>query len=419
MGVAKGFIGRASLAVYFAIAFIAIAGGASAPPARSRLISTLTPPMGWNPWYAYGCDVNEALIEQTARLIVADGYAAAGYHYINLDDCWMAAKRTKSGQLQPDPTKFPHGIAALAAYVHGLGLGLGMYLDAGKQTCMKFPGSQGHIQQDAATLASWGVDFVKVDYCNTGLPPPKPVYDRIYAAFQSVSQPMILSICDWGYQRPWQWAPAIATMWRTTHDYDYYLPVNFWKATLTIANLNSQLARYAHPGAWNDPDLLLAGTGKLTVPQERAQMSLWSVMAAPLLMDANLTSVAPASAATLTNPEVIAVDQDKLGIQGGRLGAAGPQQRWLRRMADGSRVVVLFNSSSQPASISIDLTTIGLPKRSSYIVRDLWAHTTATVGPAVSQPVSPDDVVMLRVWPGPPDAGTSPAPATGGVAPGQ
>ena len=383
-----------------ALIVVLLADGASPPSTSAKQLALSRPPMGWNPWYRYHCNVNEALVEQTAQLMVKDGFVAAGYNYVNLDDCWTAPNRTASGQLQSDPKRFPHGIAWLASYVHGLGLGFGMYLDAGKQTCKHYLGSEGHIAQDVATLAAWGVDFVKVDYCNTGLPPPAPVYNQIFKAFNAVARPMVLSICDWGLGRPWNWAPTIATMWRTTHDYTYYKPIgNFWNATLIIANINAGLARYAHPGAWNDPDLLLAGTGTLTPSQERAQMSLWAMMAAPLLMDADLSHMSQSTYQTLTNSDVIAVDQDPAGIQGERVGGGGLRQTWLRQLQDGSRVVLLFNSGSYAAPMSVALDRIGLPARSTYLVRDLWSHRTFISGQTLAETVEPNDVMMLRVWP--------------------
>lgn len=382
------------------VAFIVVLGalGLNVPGAGAAPVLSPTPPMGWNPWYAFGCGTTEAVVEQTARLMVADGFAGAGYDYVNLDDCWMAQQRGPDGSLQADPTTFPDGIAPLADYVHGLGLKLGIYIDAGTATCEGRPGSEGHYAQDAATVAGWGVDFVKIDYCNTGLPPPAPVYKQIYAAFSAVSRPIVLSVCDWGFQQPWVWAAQVGSMWRTTHDYTAYgAPANTWKAVLQIVNLNAGLARFAHPGGWNDPDMLLVGTHLLTYFEERAQVSLWSMMAAPLLMDANLLSISQHDRALLTNAEVLAVDQDSAGVQGSRLVNRGPLQIWVRPLQDGSRAVLFFNSGASKAAMSVDVSKIGVKGQGLYYVRNLWQHTTTVTRGPLTVPVRGNDVVMVRV----------------------
>jgi alpha-galactosidase len=283
--------------------------------------------------------------------------------------------------------------------VHRLGLKLGAYLDAGTATCQGLPGSGGRFDQDAATLAAWGVDFVKVDFCNTGMPPPAPLYAQIHDAFAAVSRPIMLSVCEWGFQNPWEWASLLASMWRTTSDYTHYgAPLDYWHATLKMVDLNARLASYAHPGAWNDPDMLLAGTGLLTLTQSRAQFSLWAMMAAPLLMDADLLTIPADGAAILSNPEVIAVDQDPAGIQGVRL-AGGSHQLWVRQLADGSRAVLMFNSGQYATTMSVDLGQLGLRRRRLYAVRDLWARRTWLTGGPLSTDLEPDAVAMFRVAP--------------------
>jgi alpha-galactosidase len=385
-----------------ASSFTATAQPNSSPPAVSASLVALapTPPMGWNPWYQFGCKVNEQLIEQTAQAIVSSGMAAAGYRYVNLDDCWMATTRDSGGALQSDPQNFPGGIAALASYVHGLGLKLGMYLDAGLQTCMERPGSEAHFAQDAATLAAWGVDFIKVDYCYTNLVPAQPVYGAVQQAILATGRPIVLSVADDGFDRPWRWGPGLASLWRTTNDYTAYGAQfgNWWQAVLKIADINAGLARFAQPGAWNDPDILLVGTGLLTVPQERSQFSLWSMMAAPLLADGDVRTMSAATAATLTNREVIAVDQDPAGRQGVRLANRGGHQVWLRRLADGSFAVLFLNTGPHPATISMNASRAGLLPHQHYAVRDLWRHQSwATSASTIHARVGPDGVVMLRV----------------------
>jgi alpha-galactosidase len=350
----------------------------------------------------FGCKANEQLIEQTAQAIVSSGMAAAGYRYVNLDDCWMAASRDSAGALQADPANFPDGIPALASYVHGLGLKLGIYLDAGTQTCMERAGSADHFAQDAATVASWGVDLIKVDYCYTNLVPAQPVYAQVQQAVLAAGRPIVLSVSDDGFDRPWLWGPGLASMWRTTNDYTAYGAQfgNWWAAVLKIADINAGLARFAQPGAWNDPDILLTGTGLLTTSQDRAQFSLWSVMAAPLLTDNDVRSMSPATAAILTNREVIAVDQDSAGRQGVRISNRGGHQVWLKRLANGSVAVLFLNTGPASARITASASRVGLPARRRYAVRDLWRHRSWTSSArTIGARVGSDDVVMLRLRP--------------------
>ena len=375
----------------------------TSPPAVSASLVALapTPPMGWNPWYEFGCKVDEQLVEQTSQAIVSSGMAADGYRYVNLDDCWMANERAANGDLQADPETFPDGIPALASYVHGLGLKLGIYLDAGSQTCMERPGSASHFAEDAATVASWGVDFIKVDYCYTNLVPAEPVYAAMERAILAAGRPIVLSVADDGFDEPWTWGPGLASLWRTTNDYTAYGAQygNWWEAVLKIAGINAGLYRYAQPGAWNDPDNLLVGTGLLTVPQERSQFSLWSMMAAPLLVDGDVRTMSRATASILMNREVIAVDQDPAGLQGVRIADSGGHQVWVRTLADGSHAVLFLNTDSQWSTLETSASRVGLGHQ-PYAVRDLWRHRSWTSSAAtIRARVAPDDVVMLRVRP--------------------
>ena len=367
-----------------------------------------TPPMGWNPWYRFGCSINEQIAEQTAQAMVASGMAADGYRYVNLDDCWMAPQRDASGNLQANPQAFPDAITGLASYVHGLGLKLGIYLDAGTHTCMGLPGSDAHIPQDAATVASWNVDFIKLDYCFTGLIPPQPVYLAMHQALATVGRPIVLSVADDGFGTPWQWGAGIGNLWRTTNDYTAYgaRTGQWWKAVLAMVDRNARLYRYAQPGGWNDPDLLLTGTGLLTVPQDRSQFSLWSMMAAPLLVSTDLRAMSPATASILTNREVIAVDQDPAGRQGVRIVNRGTRQVWLRTLADGSRALLFFNAGSRAAKLELSASRAGFAARKRYRVRSLWRHQSwVSSSPTIRVSVGPYDVVMLRL-----SAAASPTP---------
>jgi alpha-galactosidase len=402
---------RLALAALVFASSLATAGGAASgqattsPPAISASLVALapTPPMGWNPWYAFGCNANEQLVEQTAQAILSSGMAADGYHYINIDDCWMAAQRDASGALQADPLTFPDGIAAVASYVHALGLKLGLYISAGNQTCGLRPGSASHFAQDAATVASWNIDYLKVDYCYTNFAPAQPAYAAMEQAIAAAGRPIVLSVSDNGFDRPWLWGPGLASLWRTTNDYTAYGAATgqWWTAVLKIVDINSGFYRYAQPGAWNDPDLLLTGTGKLTVPEERSQFSLWSMMAAPLLVSGDVRSMSAATSAILTNREVIAIDQDTAGLQGRRIADSAGHQVWLRTLADGSHAVLFFNAGTRPATLAVSATRAGLG-HGRYSVRDLWRHRSWTSSaPTIRARVSVNDVVMLRVRPAP------------------
>lgn len=373
----------------------------SAPPTVSPALFALapTPPMGWNPWYAFGCKANQHLIKETAQAIVSSGMAADGYQYVNLDDCWMAHRRDSDGALQADPRTFPDGIAALASFVHGLGLKLGIYLDAGTRTCMKRPGSAAYYTQDAATVASWGVDYIKMDYCYTNLIPPQPVYTSVEQAILAAGRPVVLSVAEDGFDRPWTWAPGLASLWRTSNDYTAYgaRSGHWWRAVLKIVDITSRLYRYAQPGAWNDPDILLTGTGLLTVPQERAQFSLWSMMAAPLLVGGDVRTMSAATASIVMNREVIAIDQDTAGLQGVRIADRAGGQVWLRSLVDGSHAVLFLNTRSRPATLGMSVSRAGLTQQ-PYTVRDLWGHRSWTSSaPMIRARVGPDDVAMFRI----------------------
>jgi len=359
-----------------------------------------TPPMGWNPWYRFGCNVDELVVAQTADWMVASGMAKAGYRYVNLDDCWMARTRDANGYLQADPTRFPHGIAALANYVHARGLKLGIYLDAGTTTCGGFPGSAGHFAQDAATVANWGVDYVKMDWCNTGNADAASTYAHVRDALAATGHPIVLSICDWGLQQPWSWGAQTGNLWRTAGDYNWYgAPANFWAAVLSVAGQTAQITRFARPGAWNDPDLLLVGDRVLTPGQERAQMSLWSMMAAPLLAGNDVRAMPRSTLAMLTNADVIAIDQDPAAYPVARVGQSGTWQSWIRPLSGSARALLLLNLGTTTGTREISVRSTGVASASRYEVRDLWTHHVTITTDRMKLRVAPQDVALLRIKP--------------------
>ena len=383
----------AAAAALIAAAVPAVLLVSSAPPAHALGNGlALTPPMGWNDWNAFGCNVSEQLVEQTAQYMVTSGMKAAGYQYVNIDDCWSEMSRDANGNLVPDPTKFPDGIKGTADYVHSLGLKLGLYAEAGTATCAGFPGSLGHEQQDANTFASWGVDYLKYDNCNGGSEPTEQRYDAMRDALAATGRPILFALCEWGVDSVWTWGAQTGNSWRTTSD----ISPNFG-SMLTIFHSNVALAQFAGPGGYNDPDMLEVGNG-MSATEDQSEFSLWSQMAAPLLAGTDLRTASAATMSIYLNTDVIAVDQDPLGRQGVEVSSAGGLDVLAKPLSNGDVSVVLFNENSSAATISTTASAVGLPSASSYTLNDLWAHTSTTSSSgAISASVPAHGVVMYRI----------------------
>jgi alpha-galactosidase len=352
-----------------------------------------TPAMGWNSWNHFGCDVSAQLIRETADAIVASGMRDAGYQYIVIDDCWQVA-RDGTGRLLADSTRFPGGIKPLADYVHTRGLKFGIYTDAGRKTCQGRPGTYGHEQQDARTFAAWGVDYVKEDWCYAeGLDAPTQ-YAKFRDALAAAGRPIVFSICEWGSHMPWEWGPRTGNLWRTTTDIE-----DNWNSMLSNLDISGQHAAAAGPGAWNDPDMLEVGNGGMTDDEYRAHFSLWAIMAAPLIAGNDVRALSEATRDILLNREVIAVDQDSMGVQGTLVSERAPElQVWMKPLADGSRAVALLNRSALQTVIGASWWRLQLSGPAH--VRDLWAHADlGTVTGHVSATVPAHGVVMLRIAP--------------------
>ena len=367
-----------------------------------------TPPMGWNSWNALRLNINEDLVKQVADVMVEKGLKDAGYEYLVIDDGWQIA-RDDEGSIVVDPQKFPSGIKALADYVHSRGLKFGLYSDAGTKTCGGFPGSLGHEYQDARTYAAWGVDYLKYDWCNTGNQSAPDSYALMRDALRAAGRPIVLSICEWGTSKPWLWARDVGHLWRTTFDirpcWDCGKPAhskgvlieNFIGFT-KILDLQVDLEPYAGPGHWNDPDMLEVGNGELTYDENKAHFSLWSILAAPLMLGNDVRDMTPEVHGIVTNREVIAVNQDPLGRQGRKIRDDGDLEVWSKELADGSRAVVLFNRSDQAADIGFSWPEIGLPEYLSLQVRDLWQHEdVGAFDGSYSARVPSHGVAMIRV----------------------
>eukprot|EP00808_Paulinella_micropora_P030624 g21985.t1 len=279
-----------------------------------------TPQMGFNTWNKFACNINETLIKQTAKALLSSGLVSAGYQYLNLDDCWMAPARDQQGSLYGDPTRFPSGMAALGQYIHAQGLLFGLYSDAGNATCEGLPASLGYEQTDAQTFASWGVDYLKYDNCHNQGIPPRERYPPMSQALNATGRKIFFSMCEWGIDDPATWAGALSNSWRTTGDI-----ANNWDSVMSVVLLNDPWWSAAGPGGWNDPDMLEVGNGGLTHDEEVAHFSLWALVKAPLLIGCDVTRLSKDTLSILSNKDVIAINQDALGVQG-HLVSTGPSQ---------------------------------------------------------------------------------------------
>ncbi len=372
-----------------------------------------TPQMGWNSWNKFGCEINEQLIRETADAMVKLGMKDAGYQYVNIDDCWHG-QRDKDGNIQADPVRFPSGIKALADYVHARGLKLGLYSDAGATTCGGRPGSRGHEYQDARTYAAWGVDYVKYDWCDTKGLNAEAAYTTMRDALRAAGRPILLSICEWGDNKPWDWAAPVGHSWRTTGDiyacWDCEVSLGSWSTfgVMKIVDKSLALRKFAGPGHWNDLDMLEVGNG-LSPEEDRSHFSLWAMMASPLISGNDLRKMPESVRKVLTNRQVIAVNQDRLGVQGLRMLTDGPLEVWIKPLTGKDWAVLFLNRGETALARSYDWTkqplSDDLSKRSADLKKedfgwtDLWQTKTGDTGKPLELKLAPHGVTMLRLTP--------------------
>lgn len=353
-----------------------------------------TPPMGWNSWNKFGCDVSEKLIKEIADAMVTSGLKDAGYQYVVIDDCWQVA-RGRDGTIVADPERFPSGMKALADYVHAKGLKFGLYSDAGSKTCQGRPGSNGYEVEDARQYAAWGVDYLKYDWCSTDGVDPKIAYPTMRDALRATGRPIVFSLCEWGRSQPWTWARGVGHLWRTTGDI-----ADRWASWTRILDQQVGLERFAGPGGWNDPDMLEVGNGGMTTNEYRAHFSFWCLLAAPLMAGNDLRTMTAETRDILTNREVIAVDQDALGLQGRRLRKDGDLEVWVKRLEGGAQAVILFNRGRTDATMAVSWQEIGLAYDAAPLVRDLWARRDlGRIKGTFATLVASHDVVMIKITP--------------------
>ncbi|CAL9597599.1 hypothetical protein SUDANB120_05375 [Streptomyces sp. enrichment culture] len=422
---------RASLPCLTAAALLALglspAPAAAEPTATSDTPLALTPPMGWNNWAHYMCDIDEAKVVANADALVASGLAAKGYDTVTVDDCWMTKSRDADGDLVVDTEKFPHGMAWLGEYLHAKGLKFGIYQDAGSLTCEKYPGSGSpegggpdHYARDARLFASWEVDYVKMDGCNLWVPPGKTkeqayrdAYNAVARALRDTGRPMVLSASapayfqqgEWGsadWHKVIDWVGETGQLWREGKDIKVFSPAapatSRWSSVLGNYGYNRWLGRYAGPGNWNDPDFLIAGAPGLTDAESRSQVALWAMMAAPFILSSDVSALTPGGLAALGNTDLIALDQDPMGRQGAVVSANATFEVLARPLANGDRAVAVLNRSAATRDISVPLADIGL-YGCTVTAKDLWSGGRTEVSGNLAGKLAGHDTAVWRLTP--------------------
>lgn len=376
----------------------------------------LTPPMGWNSWNTFEVNINEDLVKKTADIIVSSGLKDAGYEYIVLDDGWMVKDhRDKNGDLVPDPVKFPHGMKALIDYVHYKGLKFGLYNCAGTQTCAGYPGTRGYEYQDARFYANLGIDFLKYDWCNTNGINATEAYTTMSKALKAAGKPIVFSICEWGDNQPWDWATPVGNLWRISGDIypcfdcEYKHEEGNWSSwgVLRILEMRKDIRKFSGPDHWNDFDMMEVGNG-MTITEDKSHFTLWSMMASPLFAGNDLRIMKPETLNILTNKEIIAINQDALGIQGFKYQSENGVDVWVKPLFDENWAVVFLNRSDKTQKINFDWKKhiiedndfkfiLNLTSQ-KYNVRDLWEHINlGNTNKIFQKELAPHDVIAIKL----------------------
>ncbi|XP_064608971.1 alpha-N-acetylgalactosaminidase-like [Liolophura sinensis] len=380
----------------------------------------LTPPMGWLNWERFRCNIDcenfpndcirEELFMQMADIIASEGYKDAGYEYVNIDDCWLAEERDANGRLQPDPDRFPSGIPALAKYIHGKGLKIGIYQDFGVKTCGGYPGSEFYMPVDAQTFADWQIDYVKFDGCNSDVRDFDEGYTVMSRFLNLTGRPMVFS-CEWpdyqtrqGIEPNYTAIRSACNLWRNHDDIQ-----DSWQSLLGIINFYGEdtynFSSYAGPGGWNDPDMVIVGDFGLSYDQQRVQMAMWAIMASPMLMSVDLRHIRPESKALLQNRNVLSINQDPMGIQGKRIMEINPVQIWTRPISPKGTFAVAFLNPSEggmPSTLSVVVDDLGLTNGSGYNVTETFdgvSMGTVKPGQNITISVNPEGVYLFTATP--------------------
>ena len=403
---------QASKPVLLAILALSSLASVAQTPAKAKTnheaapVLAATPPMGWNSWNFFARNVNDQDIRNAADQMISTGMKDAGYIYVNIDDTWEG-ERDADGVLHTN-SKFPD-MKALADYVHSKGLKIGIYSGPGSKTCAGFAASLDHEAQDAQLYASWGIDYLKYDLCSfrrdqmsAKAPNDKAeqmrmmvaAYEKMGKALKDTGRPIVYSLCQYGWDSPWEWAPALGgNLWRTTGD----VQAN-WGSIYNIINQQAGLAKYAGPGHWNDPDMLEVGNGKLTLAENRSHFSLWAMLAAPLLAGNDLPNMKPEVKAILTNADVIAIDQDKLGRQGTHVYSDGEVDVWARHLSGGAMAIAVLNAGSdRVATHPFHLSLLKLDLHGPQKGKDLWTGKDVTLTEDMPIELDSHDTLLVRI----------------------
>ena len=365
----------------------------------------LTPPMGWNSWNTFKCDgVNEKVIKETADAMVSRGLKDAGYEYIVIDDCWQVG-RDENGYIIIDEEKFPSGIKALAEYIHSKGLKFGIYSDAGTHTCGGRPGSKDYEYKDAEKYAEWGVDYLKYDWCNTEGQDAIESYTLMRDALFKNKRPIVFSICEWGINKPWEWAKDVGHMWRTTYDisFDGRFDGDRWGNQIGWSDLIDKqvgLEKYAGPGHWNDPDMLAVGIG-MPLNESRAHFTMWCMLAAPLMTGNDIRNMSDDIQKILTNKNLIAIDQDKLGKQGFKIYDDGHFEIWQKPLSNDEIAICLFNRNINEKDYQLDWNQLKIKNFSGrYAITNVWKEQqVGTTENKMVLKIPKRDVVLFKLTP--------------------
>lgn len=372
-----------------------------------------TPPMGWNTWNTFQTKIDEPLLKGMVDAYLSSGMKDAGYQYFVLDDGWMTMERDANGDLVADPKKFPNGMKAFADYVHSKGLKFGIYNCAGNKTCAGYPGTRGHEYQDARLYASWGVDFLKYDWCNTDSLNAREAYITMSAALKETKRPIVFSLCEWGNHQPWLWAKGVGELYRTTGDitanFNKDMHMGTWSALSVMKILDKQVSirQYNGPNHWNDADMLEVGNG-MSFAEDRAHFSMWCMLAAPLAAGNDLRNMSAQTKEILTDKEVIAVDQDELGIAAYRISMADSLEVWIKPLKNSEVAVCFLNRSDHSQKLNINWANLNIADKATgldlklaegtYALRNLWLKkSTGTTKGHFKQDVASHDVIMLRL----------------------
>ena len=364
----------------------------------------LTPPMGWNSWNSFECEgVNETVIKEIADTMVEKGLKDAGYEYVVIDDCWQIG-RDKDGYIIVDKEKFPSGIKSLADYVHSKGLKFGIYSDAGTKTCAGRPGSKGFELKDAETYATWGVDYLKYDWCFTEGQDAQHSYKLMRDALYKAGRPIVFSMCEWGENKPWEWAKDVSHLWRTTLDIDMKgrFDGDIWGNLIgwsDLVDMQVGLEKYAGPGHWNDPDMLAVGNKEMPENEARAHFSMWCMLSAPLMAGNDLRNMDYNTQEILTKKELIAVNQDKLGKQGYKIIDSGTFEVWQKPLSNGEIAICLFNRDIENVHYEVVWDKMKIKDFSGeYTVNDLWKNKNiGTTKTKLKMEIPARDVKVFRL----------------------